>query len=70
MHFLKEQFWSILMFWNAFFEEPIILIFSFMAADYCDCCFMLSWLLISVAAALCFLLKSSPQAKFFQFWHV
>ena len=33
MHFLKEQFWSILMFWNAFFEEPIILIFSFMAAD-------------------------------------
>ena len=55
IHFLREQFPSVLMFWNTFSERAIILIFDL-------------WLLISVAAALCFLLKSPPQATFFQFW--
>ena len=61
---------SAFMFKNAFFEVTIVLIFWFMAADLRGCSFMLSWLLINVAAALCFLLKSSSQAKFFQFWHI
>ena len=34
-----------------------------MTADLCGCYSMFSWLLISVSAGLCFLLKSSPQAK-------
>ena len=33
IHFLKKQFWSASMFWNAFFEGVIILIFWFMAAN-------------------------------------
>ena len=40
--------------------------FSFMAADKCGCCFMLSWLLIRLTAALYFLSKFSPYVKFSQ----
>ena len=63
MHFLREQFWSAPMFWNKFFEGVIILIFWFIAADKCGCCFMLLWRLISVAAVPCFLLKSAYLLK-------
>ena len=65
MHFLRKQFWSALIFWNAFFEGAIILIFWFTAADKCGYCSMLSWLLISVTAALCFLLKVFTTCKTF-----
>ena len=34
IHFLREQFWSAPMFWNAFFERAIILISWFMTAAY------------------------------------
>ena len=48
-HFLREQFWSQPMLWYVFFDGAIILNFWFTAADYCGCCSMLSWLLISMA---------------------
>ena len=35
MHFMRDQFWRALMFWNEFFEGAIIL--EFMVADYCSC---------------------------------
>ena len=40
LHFLRKQFWSAPMFWNAFSEGTIILISWFIAADYCGCCSM------------------------------
>ena len=58
----KCIFWGINFKAHPCFEVPVLREQLFLFLD--------SWLLISVAAALWFLLKSSRQAKLLQFWHV
>ena len=78
MHFLREQFWRALMFWNAFFEGAIlkstyVLKCIFWGRDFFriyGCCFTLLWLLNSVVADIYFLPKFSPQVKLLKYWHV
>ena len=64
-HFLRDQFWRSPMFWNVYFERAITLNFWFMAADYCSCYFMLSWLLISIAFAKIYSYMYAPIFIFF-----
>ena len=52
-----------------FLREQLFQFFHFRLLISVACCFMLSWLLISVAAVLRSLLKSSPQRKVLQYWH-
>ena len=64
---ISSMYWH--QFWNTFFEGEILKClhvlkcifwgsnysnFWMMAADQCNCCFMLAWLLISVAATVYF----------------
>ena len=96
MHFLRKQFWSTPMFWNAFFKRTILkctfvlkCIFkgAILKYNYVLKCifqgsnfevhpcsethfsseqlFLVSWLLISVASALCFFIKASTTSKTF-----
>ena len=77
-HFLREQFWRALMFWNVFFEGAILKSTYALKCIFCGrdffriygCCFTLLWLLNSVVADIYVLPKFSPQVKLLKYWHV
>ena len=84
MYFLREQFWCAPMFLKCIFsgsnfEEHLCSEMHFLREQLfwrlwllisvaAALCF--SWLLISLAAALYFLSKFSPQVQLLQYWHV
>ena len=64
MHFKEGAILKFTHVRNAFFEGAIILILALWLLISVVCCSTPSWLLISVAAALYFLLKSLLKCKF------
>ena len=69
--FLREQFWSTTMFWNAFFKGAILKCIHVLKRIFRRSNYFLFHGCWLVWLLLyVFLSKLQPQAKLFQFWHV